>query len=467
MLETPTAHSEIAMAPGRRRRVRRVGMVVAVVVLAAGTWMAWRWYTTPSLPAIDLSAVEPAVAAVVTEALDGVQQQPRSGEAWGQLGMVLLANSFYAPAEACFIQAQRFEPENPAWPYLLAVRLLLSDRDAAMTPLARAAELCASQQPENTAPRLQLAETLFEKEDLDAAEIQCRKVIERQPDNPRVHYNLGLIAYARGDLQQSIGFLSRSAASPLAARKSALQLAAIYQRLGEREKAKEFAARAADLPADRSWPDPYVADYMRYAKGRQNRFLQAEDLEHQGRLDEAIPILWQLAKDSPEDRTLDALGTALAKAGDDKNAEGFLRQALLKAPGRISARYALSVALYNQGEKLRSASESAARKKYEEAATFARQTIALKAEHAWAHCFLGHCLWRLGDRKTALAEFEAAVHLRPELPDLHLRLGEALADLGRTKEAIVQLETAVALDTHKQPRFHEALAKVRRSSDER
>ena len=49
---------------------------------------------TPRPPSIDTTGLDPAVVKVISTALEGVKQNPRSSERWGKLGSVLMHYEF-------------------------------------------------------------------------------------------------------------------------------------------------------------------------------------------------------------------------------------------------------------------------------------------------------------------------------------------------------------------------------------
>ena len=52
---------------------------------------------------------------------------------------------------------------------------------------------------------------------------------------------------------------------------------------------------------------------------------------------------------------------------------------------------------------------------------------------------------RSGRTADAIAQFEAALHFKPDYADAHNNLGVALRDTGRTAEAVAQFEEAARL----------------------
>ncbi|HEX5271273.1 MAG TPA: hypothetical protein VFW33_12325 [Gemmataceae bacterium] len=70
-------------------------------------------------------ANEPGVTVAVRLARERVLKERRSGAAWGELGEVFLANQMGDQAAACFAQAERFDANDPRWPYFRASHLAL------------------------------------------------------------------------------------------------------------------------------------------------------------------------------------------------------------------------------------------------------------------------------------------------------------------------------------------------------
>ena len=112
---------------------------------------------TVDVPADDLAAAQAFTGAGVTETVraalkklrsiraqqDLVRQKPYSGGAWGSLGKVLYAHAFAPQANLCFEKAERYDPQEPRWPYLRALCFLQEDPNInhALPDLKRAATL--------------------------------------------------------------------------------------------------------------------------------------------------------------------------------------------------------------------------------------------------------------------------------------------------------------------------------------
>ncbi len=142
----------------------------------------------------------------------------------------------------------------------------------------------------------------------DEAEKELRQVLERQPDNPRAGYDLGLAALALGETDRARESFLRAARSPFARQKANAQLAAIYQR---RRDAKAVAACMSEVtrpPLDLPWEDPYVAEYTGLEIGLGRRYEEASRLLMEGRHEERERLLLRMAAEHRDGRALLLLG---------------------------------------------------------------------------------------------------------------------------------------------------------------
>jgi tetratricopeptide (TPR) repeat protein len=398
----------------------------------------------------------------VRSAQERVRREPRSVEAWGLLGQVLLANGFSDDADPCLAHAEALDPDSPRWPYLRAYGAT-RDREAAFGAAKRAISVCERTGRVEPAPYLFLAELHMERGERDQAEALCRRVVEAEPNNARARLDLGLLALEGNDAAVAVSHLLRAAQSPTARQTAATQLAAAYQRRGDDTAAADWARRARQTPPDDPWPDPYVEPMQELVTGRHVRQRQVERLEAQGRLREAVALLRKMTADDPtDDHSLVVLGAMLTRTGDFAGAEQALRRAAALAPKAVDPTYFLAVALFKQGERLEEAGEKErAAGKFQAAADAALRATEIKPDHAQAHGFLGLALKRLGRRKEAIESFRVALRCWPEDADGHLALGEALLEDGQKAEALTELKYAFDLAGPDDPRFRQALERAR------
>jgi len=102
-------------------------------------------------------------------------------------------------------------------------------------------------------------------------------------------------------------------------------------------------------------------------------------------------------------------------------------------PNNANPRNSLGIALRRQG-------------KFSEAIAEYRAAIQLKPEDAEGHCNLGALLCdHVRDYPAAEGEFRTAIRLNPDLAVAHENLGNALSGQGKHDEAIVEYRTAIRL----------------------
>ena len=444
--------------------MRRRGLMVILVLSGVGAsaalgWYAWRRYTAASPPEIVSEGLDPDLVEAIEKAQQQIRSDPYSAQRWGDLGKLLRAAQLVPEAVACFAQAERLEPKTPKWPYLQGEALRLSDIRAALPPLERAAAL--SENSNTIAPRLRLAEVLLALGLSDEAEKYLRLALELDPDDPSVHYNLGVLALARDDRTDSLAHLKHCEQSVFTQQKACIQLATVYRRMGQTEQADKYSRKADTLPPDRNWLDPFVGETL--TVGRPARFEHIYHLELREDYRAAAEELTALIQQRPEYRAYVALGLDLGKLGDFAGAEQALRAARTMVPEKFKAHYELSRLLWMRAEKDYPLDSEGARAKYEEAAACARQAIARQPDSAMAHVLLGMSLRRLGKRQPAIDAFRTAVQCSPDLADAHLHLGETLADAGEMAEARGSLERAVQLARPEDPRPQAALARLKKN----
>jgi tetratricopeptide (TPR) repeat protein len=434
----------------RRRVILLAAVVLFLLATTAGAIFYWNQRSSagPIPPLVPENPAEPGIAAVVEKVRGEVLRQPRSAQAWGRLGQVLLANDLEPEAQICFAEAERLDPDNPRWPYYQAGFLLnQGEREAALPFLQRAVERCAIAAPDNPTPRLMLAETLLALGRLEEAETHFHQVMEQHPDNIRAHYDMGLAASVRQDWQASRTHLLRCLGNPFAQQKACAKLAFVSQCLGDSDNAEKFRQQASRLPADQEWDDSFVTEYLTWAVTKRNRLRLAESLEASGQLRQAAAVVRPMISEYPDDYLPRwFLGKILGQIGQSREAEEVLREALRLAPEKVQVRYYLGLVLFTQASQMAENGDAGhASKIYQEAVQRAREALAIKPDYGLAYMVLGLSLKGLGQRADALAALRQAVRCNPEHAELHYYLGDLLAEDGRSKEAREQLEQAIAM----------------------
>jgi tetratricopeptide (TPR) repeat protein len=378
---------------------------------------------------VDTSGREPAAVAAITAAREQVLEEPRSGPAWGRLGMVLLAHTFQPDAEQCLARAAQLDPKQAKWIYLQGRIVETRDPEAALPLLRRAADLAQ----DTNVPRLHLAETLFTQGHIEEAEQEFQRVLGEEPDNARAHYGLGCLLHGRHDLVGSADQLRRAARAAPTLRGTHALLAEIYRRQGDREsEERELALLQNSEELD--WPDPYMDEVDSYLAGSAARLARAERLARRGRWEEAVGILKEVLQTTPDSFSARlALARRLATVGEFSEAEEHFQAALAVRPDSFDALSGLALVLQTRGD-------------YRGAARCYERMLARQPGHALAHFHLANCQQQLGDRAGAIESLRAAQRSKPDFALAHKVLGRLLAERNENDEAIRHLQDALRLE---------------------
>ena len=422
--------SDVGKHGAWRRRLILLGWL-ALALFVGGVPVAW-WRSRPEpapIPAFALEGLDPLVCRSIERTRQQVEANPRSGEAWGRLGMIFGAYGMRPQALVAFANAERFEPGEPRWPYFRAVALTQDGADRkAVVALQRAVEL-GDGNPD--APRLRLAELLLRHGDLDEAETQFDALLARDPSHAPAVLGLARLALLRDQARAAEEAVNRCLARPFVRKAAHRLLAEVRQQRGDHSGAEAANRLAEALPADKPWPDPYLDEIEHLKVDRRTRVAQALAVRARRRLDEYDRLVKELDRDYPG--TGDQMeGRRLLDAKDYQGAERAFRRAIERDPEFAQAHFWRGVALL-------------ARQEPRAAADSFRETLRLQPSHAAAFDYLGRCLEATGDRAGAVHAYRSAVRYSPQLAEVHLRLGSLLEGQGRDAEALAHLERALAL----------------------
>ena len=386
----------------------------------------------PPLNLADVAEPDPVAIRAIEAARAEVRRAPRSADAWGRLGMMLVAHgALTADANVCFAQAERLNSRDPRWPYFRGNSLLTSDAESALIHLTRAAELCR-ERPDIA--RLKLAEALLARRQFSESETQFRRLLEVDPRHARALLGLARLAFLHGDLAAAEGRLTPALSDPHTRKRARNLLAEISYRKGDKAPAERLVAEARPWPDDLPWPDPFETAMAGMEVGRKKTLSAAMALMRKGRVTEAIRLLSEARGVYPgSERVLLLLGMAHHMARHWAEAEKVLREAVAKAPEAPRVQFHLGNAL-------------AAQERFEEASTCYDQAAQRMPDDADIHFRRGLCQTRLGDAARAEEAFRTALSCQPNFGEAHRRLGELIWKTGRRDEALAHLREAAALN---------------------
>src|SRR5262249_51472558 len=129
-------------------------------------------------------------------------------------------------------------------------------------------------------------------------------------------------------------------------------LSTAYRRLGDEKQAGEYARRAAALPEDEPWDDPFSAELVALDAGKSELRPHAGTLDEAGRFLEEIRLLQAAIPEGLGEQDELHLAIAWIKAGELRRGEQALRGVLARRPDLMQGHYFLSVACFEKAEQL-------------------------------------------------------------------------------------------------------------------
>ena len=344
--------------------------------------------------------------------LEAAATEPEAlGDAYGRLGMLLLAATYVDAAEASLRNARTLLPDDVRWTYYLGrVYEANGDLEASAASYRRAVEL----RPDDLAARVMLANVLFAAGDLDAAERTYGQAVERHPDAPAALVGLGRVALARREYADAVARFEQGLAAAPWANAVHYQLALAYRGLGDTERAEAHLQLQGDVEAVP--PDP----------------LRQE-------LDELLESA----------NAYNIRGGRALDAGNYRAAADLFRRGLDLDPNDPSLRQRLGVALFQSGDV------AGATQQFE-------RVVRTTPQHTEAQFSLAVVLADQGRHPEAIEHFSTVLEHDPAYIQARVQLAEALARAGRPDEAVSHYDRVLALDPSRQEAaYGAAMAYVR------
>jgi tetratricopeptide (TPR) repeat protein len=431
-------------ATGRKRLLLLAG---ALVLAAGAAWCGWRAYQQEplrQLPLIDLGQSPRAVKAAIDRELRGVRADPRSGKAWGHLGLVLRAHDFGSEADSCLELAGRLDGREFLWPYIHGVSLSTSDPAGAMACFHRAALL----RPSDSLPHFRVGEMLLQQGQIPEAVKEFRQALALEPESARARLDLARCSLSEGDLVECRRLAIEAARLAPGQRAPHELLVQVCRRLGCKQDADSEQQILDQLPpGEMEWEDRHVERVLGLRHDPMWMATSAQRLLDEGRSREAIGLLEELvAEDDGNPKWKATLAKALIAARDDERAAELIDKGIARHPDSADLRLQLGVIAFR-------------RQDWQQAASAFQAVIRLTPHTGEAHYNLGQTLIQLNDAEGAIEAFRTALRFQPDLAAAHANLGDLLVKAGLSNEGLQHLQLSVKLD----PSDASARAKLERA----
>ena len=393
-------------------------LLLAAIATAAILASRKQWSDPPpEIPTFETTEAFPQIAEALEKGVAQVRRDPRSGRAWGHLGMLAMAHNYRPQALACFVQAARLVPSQSRWVYYQAIIEEINDLPAAIAHYQAANKLA----PRFAPAHAKLARALMRVNQLDDAEKEWTTAAELDPESHVPRLGLGRLAMTRGDLA---GW----------SREAHLELSHVLNRLGETEAAYRQERDAAQIPkAPEGMHDPLLQEVNDLELSGRQLSRQADEAIARGDLKGATELLKQIVQERPDlSQPRLNLGQVLQLQGRADEAISVFQETAEKFPQEALAQFNLGTAREMSGE-------------LDAAAASYREALRLKPDYADAFFCLGFLLKKQNDARGAAEVLRQAVSTNPGFVPCRRLLGQTLEELGDRAGALEQYRQAVKL----------------------
>ena len=349
-------------------------------------------------------------------------------DAFGALGLVLMAAEYYEAAEACFGSAIDLAPDAMRWPYYLGhLHAVQGDSAAAADLFARAHAL----RPTDLPTLVRLGEALLDRNRPDAAEEAFMRALALDAGSAAALAGVGRAALARRDAARAADYLRRALSADERATSLHYPLAMAYRQLGDVDEARSHLRRRGNGAA--AAPDPLMdawSEVLESAITYETRGLRALQ---RGQLAAAEDLFRRGLALAPDDPALrHRLGTVLMMAGNPRGAVEEFEETVRRSPDFAKAHFGLGmVAMLDGG--------------YPEAIERFSDAVERQPDYLEARAGLADALRVTGRPEAALAHYRQVVVSDPRFADAWAGYVLALSDLGRGEEARGRLGEAQAI----------------------
>lgn len=387
-----------------------------------------------NVPEPDIASYEKRVRNYLTLTRQAVEDDPDSPRNWGEYAMALDAHMLTNDAARAYLRATQLQPENFQWAYLYALsRYYQSTPPEAPERIVTLLEDAMALNPTYAHGYVRLGDVHVSSGRLEEARLAYEESLKHDADLAVAHRSLGQVLLTLGLPRDAVDHLNRADQLAPDDRAVATALAQGYMRLGERERADDYARRAVVNQQQIGLLDPLkraVED-----KGISTRLIEerAGRRIYEKRFPEAIVDLRMVLEKYPDDPMVHfRLGMCYERTGQITRAIVSLNTALRLKEDLIAAHLLLARIF--------------SRRDLPQAVDHYRQAIRHTEPDADMHTNLAIALANLGDIDEALIEFQRAVEIAPDDPDKLSDLSRALMMTGDFQGAAERCQKALELD---------------------
>jgi len=396
----------------------------------------------------DMNSMDPEVASLIASVLALAQEDPTSGAAHAELGLVYEANTLYQAAVRSYTNALTLLGDSPEWTYRRAVVL-----EASGDPIAALADMRKAANALKNTPVIQarLGTMLLAQGDIPGAEkafMQAITAEAKQPQPiawPQSRVGLCQVRIAQESWIEPSEMLERIVAENPGYRHAHYLLGLCYLELG-----RDADARAYLQAGVNAWPeyppDPHQPRLDLYSAGYHRRMMGIENMLMGGQIEPAIQSLTKmLTANSSDHAVLHLLGRAHLMTGNLDLGIETLRKAESAQPQSVDIKIELGTALMNKvAMGIANMDVEMRQAILKEVMSKAEGAVSAAPNLGRAHYFMGLVLSFTLDpaapdpqtANSALQSMSAALQLGCSEPQLLERLAGLYAQTGRKAEML-------------------------------
>lgn len=427
--------SDTAVRMKRKSRgsIRLFGIGFGLLLIVAVTVVRFGMIPLDSIPLIpkpDLTTANSHVAIATAQLQKTVERTPRSADAWGQYGEILMAHEWNSEALICFERATQLNSRELRWPYLAAILLDRQEPTKALVKYDKAKEISSQYAP----LWMRRGNTLMHLNRSQEAELSYNTASEIDKTQPQPLVGLARIAAARDDWKAAISLLENAKEIAPKNREVIVELTRARLMLGTKQMLGQ-EEQSAILSGEKyqAMPDSILESINQREVAARYAAMHADSMASEGDLQKAAEAYAALIKQRPElVRPRLNLASVFMASGQAPLALTTLQEVVRLFPDDPMGHYAVSYALESSQQF------AAARREREKA-------IQLKPDYAEAHFALGLSAERDGEMDQAIHSFRLAIQSNARLAQAHLALGLAYQKQGQLEDAIVGMNAAVRL----------------------
>jgi len=417
-------------------RTRLFGLIV--LLLLGGVTGFWfvrsghqRDAVVPWVPVVPATAGFPApFADALQTTTNEALSRGSAREGLRHLSALYHANGFFTEAITCYEGLAQLEPEEARWPHLHASILAgFGQADAALDLWDRVTTLA----PDYLPARLRIGDVALKANDLPRARAAYEAALAVDAGNPYALHGLARIELENGHPDAALRILED------VVRRSNYTIGydlivTLYENTGQDAKALAIRGRKEASGAYRDPADPWLDGLIDACYDPFRIALAAGSLAGSGERDDAIALLQRALELDPSDVSIHyQIGNLYLDGNQLDDAIAEFRQCTLLDPGFADGWGKLSAAIAQTG-------------RIAEAEALIETGLKAVPDSPSLHQMRARRQWANGNIGAAIADYRAAIRLRPAEAGAYVDLGMLLSGQARAAEAVRMFETALIHD---------------------